>query len=260
MKLYLYVVLHIIFSSFLGVPVHSSSQSTAWTKFSFPDPQEDLDYCGNHGNKSWLCDPDNILSHQQAVDIEKVLVETQNLTSCDCRGCTNQTNVNFIVTVALVPKIYIYKSAKSIVTEQDLEAISHEFADYLLHRYQYGQCGNDVILFASRDDRQFSVAIGHEAQVFLTPRSLIKIRSEISEHFEKGNVYEGILAAVTIFKDVFLNQYEYSVTISFVLYLVFCGIGFFAALFVFTQMYNFYKLKVMEKPKHKRTVWIWGFV
>ncbi|XP_070538575.1 uncharacterized protein [Ptychodera flava] len=261
MKLFAHVILYTIVLCCFDDVIYCSPQSTApsWSKFSFPNPQVDTEICSHHGNESWLCDPEKILTAEQAAEIEEVLEETQNLTTCDCHGCVNETDKKFIVTVAIVPKIYLLKSLRS-VTEQDLETVSHEFADYLLAKYQYGKCGNDVVLFVSRDDRQFSVAIGSEAKKFLTSRSLLKIRSEISVHFQTGKVYEGVLAAVTIFKDVFLLQYEYSAKVSFVLMLIFVGIGTCAGLFVLTQFYNFHRQKVLAKPKHERIVCVWGFV
>ena len=51
------------------VSANSSPESVAnsdpWTQFDFPNPQRDVNKCGNNGVKSWVCDPAQILTRQE---------------------------------------------------------------------------------------------------------------------------------------------------------------------------------------------------
>nr|XP_006814858.1 PREDICTED: uncharacterized protein LOC100376055 [Saccoglossus kowalevskii] len=145
------------------------------------------------------------------------------------------------------------------VTSRDLEIASHEFAEFMLEKWNFGQCGNDVVIFVSRDDNQFSLAIGKEARSILTARAVLKIRTEVNGYFHSGDIYTGLHQTVSIFQAVFLHQYEYHGTVSRKLFLIFIGIGVCLFLFLLSQTYHAYRERVMLKPKHERLVWLWGF-
>ena len=53
------------------VSVNSSPESVAtndpWTQFDFPNPQRDVNKCGNNGAKSWVCDPAQILTRHEGL-------------------------------------------------------------------------------------------------------------------------------------------------------------------------------------------------
>ena len=41
------------------------SVPTYWSLKKYPNPQKDIDKCGRGGKKSWVCDPDNILTPEE---------------------------------------------------------------------------------------------------------------------------------------------------------------------------------------------------
>ncbi|KAI0234154.1 hypothetical protein LSAT2_015668 [Lamellibrachia satsuma] len=45
--------------------VNSAAATDSWTKSEFPDPQLNVDVCGNNGSKSWVCDPARLLTRQE---------------------------------------------------------------------------------------------------------------------------------------------------------------------------------------------------
>jgi len=49
-------------SSSLGAGTTTAASRDVWRYLSIPDPQRDVWQCGNKGRKSFLCDPNNILS------------------------------------------------------------------------------------------------------------------------------------------------------------------------------------------------------
>ncbi|KAI0234153.1 hypothetical protein LSAT2_015667 [Lamellibrachia satsuma] len=54
--------------------VNSAAATDSWTKSEFPNPQLNVDYSGNNGSKSWVCDPTRLLTRQE--DAQHVTVPT----------------------------------------------------------------------------------------------------------------------------------------------------------------------------------------
>jgi Modulator of levamisole receptor-1 len=52
-----------------------SSVSTSWIPDTYPNPTIDLDKCGRKGVRSWICDPDGVLSYISANVVEGTLIE-----------------------------------------------------------------------------------------------------------------------------------------------------------------------------------------
>ena len=44
-----------------------------WSPSQYPNPQVDLKKCGRRGAKSFICDPDGVLSYDEANAVEKVI-------------------------------------------------------------------------------------------------------------------------------------------------------------------------------------------
>lgn len=53
----------------------SSSVSAIWTPSNFPNPTVDVGQCGRKGVRSWICDPDGVLSYNSANVVEGTLRE-----------------------------------------------------------------------------------------------------------------------------------------------------------------------------------------
>jgi hypothetical protein len=45
----------------------------AWTPDTFPNPERDVASCGRRGVRSWVCDPDGVISYQSANVIEGLI-------------------------------------------------------------------------------------------------------------------------------------------------------------------------------------------
>jgi hypothetical protein len=51
------------------------SASTEWTPSAYPNPTVDTKACGRRGVRSWVCDPDGLLSYSSANVVEGTLKE-----------------------------------------------------------------------------------------------------------------------------------------------------------------------------------------
>jgi hypothetical protein len=51
------------------------SASTEWTPSTYPNPTVDTKACGRRGVRSWVCDPDGLLSYNSANVVEGTLKE-----------------------------------------------------------------------------------------------------------------------------------------------------------------------------------------
>jgi hypothetical protein len=47
--------------------------AAAWTPESFPNPEKDVASCGRRGVRSWVCDPDGVISYQSANVVEGLI-------------------------------------------------------------------------------------------------------------------------------------------------------------------------------------------
>lgn len=61
----------------VGTAAPTTATAKEWDASRFPNPTVDLDACGRHGVKSWVCDPDKVLSYEGANVIEGVLKDIE---------------------------------------------------------------------------------------------------------------------------------------------------------------------------------------
>nr|XP_006813405.1 PREDICTED: uncharacterized protein LOC102802177 [Saccoglossus kowalevskii] len=135
-----------------------------WIKQMYPNPQtfDGSMECGRRGNISWICDPNGILTAEQADSIEMDLDEIRRLTACTCRACSSDEIIlgdeeyyGFTIGVALVAKIMPTMKPGDEQTDEDLTAEAQQWAEYLLHdSWKLGNCGNDAVVFISKEDNK----------------------------------------------------------------------------------------------------------
>ncbi|XP_077979488.1 uncharacterized protein LOC144434848 [Glandiceps talaboti] len=157
--------------------------------------------CGRSGNVSWICDPNGVLTVEEADTLENDLDEIRRLTACVCKRCTSNTIpvpdgegefAGFIVGVALLKKMIPTLKTKKEQTQDDLQLEAKRWAAYLLDDWRLGDCGNDAILFVSVDDNAIYTATGETTGSILTVPVLTNIHKENKHYFDSEDYYTGL--------------------------------------------------------------------
>merc|ERR1719328_655663 len=79
---------------------------TSWTRANYPNPQTDSYGCGRYSKKSYLCDPNKLLSDDEANQLDLVLESVVNDTKCPCSTYACRTSrTGYVIAVALMNKI-----------------------------------------------------------------------------------------------------------------------------------------------------------
>ncbi|KAI0234156.1 hypothetical protein LSAT2_015670 [Lamellibrachia satsuma] len=125
-------------------PVKSAAAIDSWTKSEFPDPQLDVDDCGNNGSKSWVCDPTRLLTRQEVAALDALIIQLRGNDSCQ----------GWVAAVAVVPRIRLSDNKYPSSDSEKLEA-TREFADYLRKTsWKFGDCDNDLVIVVSKSERK----------------------------------------------------------------------------------------------------------
>lgn len=176
--------------------------STTWSPSTYPNPTRDIDKCNRRGVKSWVCDPDGVISYTTANVIESLVQDISTGTSpyalAPCGALGKQ---GYQVAVALMRKINVASTvtpadaartfAKSLhdawgvgfsgmqcawgmrnVHGVFAEKNSTPYKSTPMHTHPTTapppipptECNNGVLLLLAVDDRQVYISTGQGAQ------------------------------------------------------------------------------------------------
>eukprot|EP00906_Rhabdomonas_costata_P025500 RCo036456 len=158
-----------------------------WRAEAIPDPTKDPVGCGRPaGSKSWICDPDRLLSPAGAHAIEQALQEIHvNVT----RMC-GDTPQGYEVAVGLVRRM--------ITGGEDIPEATRRFARELHNRWGVGsaECDNGVMMFLSVDDRWIHISTGKGSREALPDSAVQHAISVMRPLLRSGSLSTAILAGV----------------------------------------------------------------
>ncbi|CAC5367558.1 unnamed protein product [Mytilus coruscus] len=157
------------------------SHKEFWEKEDFPNPQINIDLCGRHCKKSWICDPNKVLSSQQADELDSIIETVAESGKCSCKNCTSTDGYN--IAVALVPSI---KASKTSL--KDTAAM--EFTQFIRVNWNFQKCDNDIVILLSKDDRKVYTEAGTTANKFLTDECIDEVHKNIESDLSDGKYYE----------------------------------------------------------------------
>eukprot|EP00906_Rhabdomonas_costata_P025498 RCo036454 len=158
-----------------------------WRAEAIPDPTKDPVGCGRPaGSKSWICDPDRLLSPAGAHAIEQALQEIHvNVT----RMC-GDTPQGYEVAVGLVRRM--------ITGGEDIPEATRRFARELHNRWGVGstECDNGVVMFLSVDDRWAYISTGKGSRDALPDSAVEETISAMRPLLRSGRLDEAVLVGV----------------------------------------------------------------
>ncbi|XP_035688719.1 uncharacterized protein LOC118424282 [Branchiostoma floridae] len=204
--------------------VSNAQDDTGWDPAGYPDPIRAPELCGRHNwSASFVCDPDGILTTDEANSLDVELMTTVTDTPCPCEECPGK-NDGYNIAVALMKRMSDPGGSTPRVRAQG-------FAMYLRSvAWDYGRCNEGVVILVSTEDRQIYTATGATAREKLTDDIVDDIYGDTREYFTAGMWAEGLKEMATRYKKVFAGGS--SSTTAAVVGTVFgvvgiCGIGVF---------------------------------
>jgi hypothetical protein len=162
-----------------------------------------------------LCDPDQILAPEEADQLDRQIERVMNETKCPCsyESCSSRKYYKgFKVAVALIKRMpddqdVPFKSDTDKLT-QNLDK-ARMYAYTLLNRWKFGKCGEDLVIFYSKDDNVLYTMTGSETEKKLKNELVGTIAMEARGKFGSNN-FEGLLNLITKYREVLSGNYQYT--------------------------------------------------
>ncbi|XP_061176817.1 uncharacterized protein LOC133185537 isoform X1 [Saccostrea echinata] len=213
-----FVYLHVSISSlkmivycvlFLGVATITWGQNeiiTEWTVEQFPNPETEPEKCGGiRGRKSYLCDPNSILTSSFA-ELDHALNQTFMDTQCicsayKCRDLNYRHGVH--ISVAVLANLKLTQGRTSALPEVEHFALQLES-----RHWNFGACDNDVVIVYSAGDNVIYTATGSAANYILDTQKIKDITSANGIYFRNKNPMAGLYAMIMDYRNVFRGGYQ----------------------------------------------------
>eukprot|EP00899_Mesostigma_viride_P024644 jgi/Mesvir1/5364/Mv15447-RA.1 len=187
-----------------------------WQIGHFPDPNRDVDRCGRHGQKSWICDPDGLLSIDAANVVESIIQDVAYGAYPFTRKACGPDGVmrGYQIGVALMNKISVKPKASHspvkghgswetqvappVPGDADLRVMAQKFAMATFNSWGVGdpECNNGVLLLVSRQDRVVYIATGRGASTSLPESSISLVIGRMKPELRAGNYDLAVQGAV----------------------------------------------------------------
>ncbi|XP_077979489.1 uncharacterized protein LOC144434849 [Glandiceps talaboti] len=174
-----------------------------WQIEMYPNPQNDstgLSYSCGHGlNTSWICDPNEILSNQEAGELNEIAENIRLTTTCVCSICdANNTNnsqlgTGYVVAIAIVNRMEAEYINQGCPTRKELVKEADKWATYLrTTRWQFGDCGNDVIILYSKEENVIVTSTGEKTAEVLQASHIQHLYSKAHEYLDSHEYFKGL--------------------------------------------------------------------
>jgi len=186
-------------------PARLDKYKTGWGVNDFPNPVLDPRACGR-STSSAVCDPDHLLSREAADRMDGVIDAARKEYKIRCTATGKMHDIQ--VGVAVLNKM----NSPGLCDENTRSGCgraAEEYATSIYDRWGLGepQCGNGVLIFISKKDRQMYVKTGSSTQKRLTSSKIIEMMDVMKGHLRQGHfdmaLEKGLIEAVQhLSKDV----------------------------------------------------------
>lgn len=179
--------LSLIFGAILSVLIGVES-SAQWRVTDFPHPVYQAKQCGRK-EASWICDPNGIISTQDADAIQQTVKETYDSTQCPCPECA-ANNQGYVIMVAVMPRMYRIVNRSANV--QDVLYDARVYSYYLSQFWNVTTCDTNTLLLYSKDDDITYVMTWRNARRLLDDTKVRTITLNNRHYFDDSSNQEMI--------------------------------------------------------------------
>ncbi|KAL1285406.1 Collagen alpha-2(XI) chain [Trichinella pseudospiralis] len=163
-------------------------ESMTWTSKSYPDLTSKSGQCGEHiPRHTFLCDPDHLLTKEDAQNINRRLYELAVSTPCQCQRrsqCVtigpngNQLYVGFVTAVAMVRKIAL--SSNDPIDSQ-ISTVAERFARAVRNRWALGDCDNSALILIWESQSILHISPDRITKLYVTEREIEQIQAHLGD-------------------------------------------------------------------------------
>uniref|UniRef100_A0A5S6R601 N-acetyltransferase domain-containing protein n=2 Tax=Trichuris muris TaxID=70415 RepID=A0A5S6R601_TRIMR len=167
--------------------------------------------CGDHlPRHSFLCDPDHLLSKQDAESVNKRLYELAVSTPCQCQRRSqciavgpdgNQFFVGFVTTIALVRKVAISSMDPA---DNQASIVAEKFARAVRNRWALGDCDNSALILVWESQSILHIATDRVTKLYVTEKEIHQIQFHLADLIRR----KAYLKALELILDILRNEYS----------------------------------------------------
>ncbi|XP_033121793.1 uncharacterized protein LOC117120821 [Anneissia japonica] len=168
-----------------------------------PNPQVSMYGCGRGGKKSLICDPDLVISVQDANLIDKKLHEIQDSFECECDR-KNDTCRGYTISIYLTKTIPKYYYGNTPTAE--------DYANRLRKDWDFGECGEDIVIVGVKDTQQRATSVGKIAARKITEEVISDVYQKTIDRFSES-YKDGLLAMLNRYEQALSDGYSLAVII-----------------------------------------------
>ncbi|XP_064628748.1 uncharacterized protein LOC135488187 [Lineus longissimus] len=204
------IALLVLASVCTSTTVYPRSSSTFWPPSQywdvkdFPNPRYDVNKCGRRGLSSFVCDPNNVLSTNDANRIDDAIRSVQRSTPCECDTCSGGKGRGFSMAVAIVPWLKLPPGVPRTDTEVQL-TIEHFAVELNTNRWSFGYCKNDAVIVLSTNDRKIFTATGRTTNQYLPSYCVDKASNSAKSSLKRFRYADAIVEILNDYKRTLNN-------------------------------------------------------
>lgn len=182
-----------------------------WYSHDYPNPQTEPERCGRSSdNPSWLCDPDNFISEENAKKLDKLINSVYSETRCNCYTCITNSH-GYLIMVALMEAMY--RDESQLNGTKPIQELYHDartFAANLMKNWGgKSSCKEYVFILFSRSDSVLYTLAQENAKLLLNNTMIKKVNRNVFRYFSyKEGIVKGLTKMITYYKDIFLRKFK----------------------------------------------------
>ncbi|GAB1606912.1 uncharacterized protein LOC115221659 [Argonauta hians] len=189
--------------------IAEADKHTYWYQNDYPNPRKEPERCGRETKKpSWLCDPDNFLTKNETMRVDKIIASVRTKTRCTCYKCVNKDK-GYLIMVAMMGKMY-RKAPNHNDSETQLFKDSQKFARKLMRRWGgRSMCNESVLILFSKDDNMLYTVTESNAGKVLNDSMVLRVQDSAKWYFAlDDHIGEGLIMMLEDYRDIFMKKYR----------------------------------------------------
>ncbi|CAG5126350.1 unnamed protein product [Candidula unifasciata] len=178
-----------------------------WSVFEYPNPQYDYSQCGRP-NTSSVCDPNGIISRQDADIIDGLISALYRETICQCYDCITNKH-GHIIKVALMPEMErVFPDGENTTLARLRDAQMYSYI--LTQRWRMeGACNESLLILFSRNDGILYTLTRQITRIKLSDEDVKKISLIVRHFFDRPEtIASGLREMIHRYRLIFENKHS----------------------------------------------------
>ncbi|BFZ10009.1 hypothetical protein BsWGS_13048 [Bradybaena similaris] len=183
------------------------SDRRKWSAFDFPNPQHEYSQCGRP-NLSSVCDPNGIISRQDADTIDQLINALYRETRCQCYSCITNKH-GYIIKVVLMPEMErVFPDGENTTLGRLRDAQMYSYIITQRWRME-GACNETLLILYSRNDGILYTLTRQMTRIKLSDEDVKKISLVVRHFFDRTEtIAAGIKEMIHRYRLIFEDRHS----------------------------------------------------